>query len=317
VAVASKFLAVGSVVPWAQAEVGAIATQAWGNPTYGPKALELLASGVSVEKAVETLTSDDEGRARRQVGLVDAWGKSAAFTGGETSVYAGHLTGEGFTVQGNLLAGPEVLRAMADSFRVTQGTLGERLLAALSAGQMAGGDRRGQQSAALLVVRRGGGYGGFNDRYIDLRVDDHYEPIKELARLFALHERSVQAIAHVRFGVELKKSKRLDAAQREFALAVRLAQKYSTDHALANRLAWNLAIQDEMLDEALALVKQAIAGDSLVADYWDTRAEIHARRQQYDAAIIAQTKALQLDPEQIQFHDRLKKWQELAKGLTK
>jgi len=313
VAVQSKFLAVGSVVPWAQAEVGAIATQAWGNTSYGPKGLELLASGLSVEKVLEALTHEDESRAYRQIGIVDARGKSAAFTGKQTSAYAGHLTGDGFSVQGNLLAGQEVLQAMADSFRAAHGTLAERMLAALAAGQRAGGDRRGQQSAALLVVRRAGGYGGFNDRYIDLRVDDHAEPIKELARLFALHEQAVQATTHLRLGAELKKSKKDNLAPREFARALRIAQKYPTHHALANRVAWNLAAQDEMLGEALTLIEQAIALNDTTADYWDTLAEIRARLRQYDAAIAAQTKALQLDPSRQPFQERLQRWKNIKK----
>ena len=184
VAVQSKFFAVGAVVPWAKANVGAVATQAYGNTTFGPKGLELLASGVNVEEALATMLSNDEESEHRQIGIVDAEGKAAAFTGSECMSWAGHRVGENFTAQGNILVSEETVDAMAEAFEATQGILGERLMAALEAGQAAGGDSRGMQSAAILVVREKGGYGGFNDVYCDLRVDDHESPIAELRRIF-------------------------------------------------------------------------------------------------------------------------------------
>ncbi len=186
VAVESKFLAVGPVVPWAAANVGAIATQAYANTSYGPRGLELLRSGLSAEEVVKKLTEEDEGREHRQLGVVDAQGRAAAFTGKECYDWAGHLVGEGYACQGNILASQRVVEAMAEAFERTEGPLADRLLAALRAGQAAGGDRRGQQSAALLVVKEKGGYGGFTDRLVDLRVDDHPQPIEELARLWKL-----------------------------------------------------------------------------------------------------------------------------------
>jgi len=186
VAVQSKFLAVGAVVPWAQAEVGAVATQSYANTSYGPKALSLMAQGYSAQEALDALIAEDPGRAQRQVGIVDAQGRSATFTGEECMAWAGGRTGPGYACQGNILVGPETVDAMAETFEATPGPLADRLLAALAAGQEAGGDRRGQQSAALLVVKPEGGYGGFNDRYIDLRVDDHPRPIEELKRLLDL-----------------------------------------------------------------------------------------------------------------------------------
>jgi uncharacterized Ntn-hydrolase superfamily protein len=188
VAVQSKFLAAGAVVPWAKAGVGAIATQSWANTSYGPKGLELLSLGLSAPEVVEILIAEDEGRDLRQVGIVDAQGKAAAYTGKGCFEWAGHIIGPGYACQGNILAGPKVVEAMAEAFERSDGELAHRLVAALEAGQAAGGDRRGQQSAALLVVREKGGYGGFNDRYVDLRVDDHPEPIKELKRLLSLYE---------------------------------------------------------------------------------------------------------------------------------
>ncbi|HUZ03225.1 MAG TPA: DUF1028 domain-containing protein [Thermomicrobiaceae bacterium] len=187
IAVESKFLAVGAVVPWARAGVGAVATQAWANVTYGRRGLDLLASGMSADEAVTELTRDDDGRTRRQVGIVDAQGRAASFTGEECNAWAGGVVGEGFCCQGNILVGPDVVDAMADGYRTTSGSFAHRLLAALEGGQAAGGDSRGQQSAAILVVRASGGYGGGSDRYIDLRIDDHPQPIEELRRLVMLH----------------------------------------------------------------------------------------------------------------------------------
>ncbi len=188
VAVQSKFLAVGSAVPWAIGSVGAIATQAWANTTYGLRGLSLLEAGHDPATVVDMLTSSDEQQDQRQLGIVDAMGRSATFTGSGCMDWAGGMAGENFAAQGNILAGPAVVQNMADTFLSTKGCLADRLVAALRAGQAAGGDRRGQQSAALYIAKPGGGYGGFNDRYIDLRVDDHPSPIEELARILALHK---------------------------------------------------------------------------------------------------------------------------------
>ena len=187
IAVQSKFVAVGSVVPWAKAGVGAIATQSFANTTYGPRGLELLAKGVAPEEVLKQLTADDPQRERRQAGIVDAKGKSATFTGKDCLSWAGGLAEENVCVQGNILAGEGVAAAMLKAYKESKGDLGDRLIAALAAGQEAGGDTRGKQSAALLVVREGWGYGGFNDRYRDLRVDDHADPIPELKRVYDIH----------------------------------------------------------------------------------------------------------------------------------
>jgi uncharacterized Ntn-hydrolase superfamily protein len=190
VAVQSKFLSVGSVVPWAAPEAGAIATQAYANPRYGPEGLALLRSGKSAEKVVELLVAADEGRGERQLGVVDAAGGAAAYTGPACPAWAGHRTGPCYAAQGNILVGPETVDALAETFDgATHLPLEQRLLEALAAAQAAGGDRRGQQSAALLVVRRNGGYGQLSDVVIDLRVDDHERPIDELRRLYGLHHR--------------------------------------------------------------------------------------------------------------------------------
>ncbi|MFC0297193.1 DUF1028 domain-containing protein [Geobacillus jurassicus] len=188
IAVQSKFLGVGAVVPWAKAGVGAVATQSYANTSYGPRGLEWMAKGKSAQETLELLIGDDSERDLRQVGIVDAKGRAATFTGEKCYPWAGGITGPNYAAQGNILAGGETVLAMGRTFEQTKGPLAERLLKALQAGQAAGGDRRGQQSAALLVVKEGGGYGGFNDRYIDLRVDDHPQPIEELIRLYQLRQ---------------------------------------------------------------------------------------------------------------------------------
>jgi len=187
VAVQSKFFAVGAVVPWARAGVGAVATQAFGNTSFGPRGLALLEEGSSVDEALEALLTDDKDRERRQVGIVDVSGHSAAFTGSECMDWAGHRSGVNYTAQGNILVSAETVNALAETFEETEGAmLVERLMSALEAAQLAGGDSRGVQSAAIVVERKGAGYGGFNDRYCDLRVDDHEDPIGELRRLVDL-----------------------------------------------------------------------------------------------------------------------------------
>ena len=189
VAVQSKFLAVGSVVPWAEPGVGAIATQAYANPRYGPDGLALLRQGLEAEEVVRRLTDADDGRNERQLGVVDASGRAASYTGVECLDWAGGRSGVGYAAQGNILVSSETADALAESFESSSGPFAERLLEALAAAQSAGGDRRGQQSASLLVVERDGGYAGLSDVVIDLRVDDHERPIEELRRLYELHRR--------------------------------------------------------------------------------------------------------------------------------
>jgi len=193
IAVASKFLAVGAVVPWAKAGVGAIATQSHANVAYGPDGLALLAAGKTAQEAIAVLTRADGRRNFRQAGIVDAQGNTATFTGERCFAWAGGKTGEGWAAQGNILTGDGVVDAMGKAFDQARtsgkGELAEWLMAALAAGDAAGGDKRGRQSAALLVVRNSGGFQGGNDRYVDLRVDDHTRPVSELARLLTLHRK--------------------------------------------------------------------------------------------------------------------------------
>ena len=189
VAVESKFLAAGSLVPWAEPQVGAIATQAYANPRYGPDGLALLREGLAAAEVVRRLTEADAERETRQLGVVDGGGRAATFTGNECNDWAGGRTGRGYAAQGNILAGAAVVDALAETFESSAGKpLAERLLDALAAGQEAGGDKRGQQAAGILVVERDGGYAGLTDVLVDLRVDDHERPIEELERLYGLHD---------------------------------------------------------------------------------------------------------------------------------
>jgi uncharacterized Ntn-hydrolase superfamily protein len=187
IAVESKFLSVGALVPWLEAGAGAVATQAWANTGFGPRGLALLREGKLATETLATLLAGDDGREHRQVGIVDAAGRAATHTGSECIPWAGGVAGDGFAAQGNCLAGPGVLDALAGTFLESRGRLAERLVVAIEAAQAAGGDKRGQQSAALLVVKPKGGYGGYTDRYVDLRVDDAPAPVEELARLLKLH----------------------------------------------------------------------------------------------------------------------------------
>lgn len=191
VAVASRFAAVGAVVPWARAGVGAVATQARANTDLGREGLELMAGGTPTRQALDRMILGDTGREQRQVGIVDARGRAATFTGARCLSWAGGRTGERFACQGDQLVGEEVIAAMVDAFRRSTGELVDRLLAALLAGDVVGGDRRGRQAAAVVVVREGGGYGKRTDRYVDLRVDDHPQAVSELARVFSVYDREI------------------------------------------------------------------------------------------------------------------------------
>jgi uncharacterized Ntn-hydrolase superfamily protein len=188
VSVQSKFLSVGSVVPWAEPHVGAIATQAYANPRYGPNGLDLLRQGLSAQEVVDRLTSEDDGRDHRQLGIVDGEGRAATYTGSECMDWAGGRTGEGYAAQGNILVSKETVDALAETFESSSGPLAERLIDCLAAAQEAGGDSRGQQSSALLVVERDGGYARMSDVVVELRVEDHERPIEELRRIYKLHD---------------------------------------------------------------------------------------------------------------------------------
>jgi uncharacterized Ntn-hydrolase superfamily protein len=271
IAVQSKFLAVGAVVPWARAGVGAVATQARANVAWGPRGLELMAQGLSAREAMDRLTSEDEGAAERQCGMVDAHGQAATFTGPDCMPWAGGVAGDGFCCQGNILVGPDVVGAMADAFRTGTTPFADRLIAALEAGQAAGGDSRGKESASLLIVRERGGYGGNNDRYIDLRVDDHPEPIHELRRILRLHE--------IYFGHRETTIVALDADRITLAQSqLRRLGDLAGDHTgldVATRAALERFIGRENLEERTFEGNQI---DSVILDFLTVRSDEAAER---------------------------------------
>ena len=248
VAVQSKFLAVGSVVPWAEPEVGAIATQAYANPRYGPEGLALLREGLAAEEVVRRLTEPDEGRNERQLGLVDAQGRAASYTGSDCLEWAGGRTGDGYAAQGNILVSEATVEALATTFEAATGLLAGRLLEALAAGQSAGGDSRGQQSAALLVVERDGGYAGLSDTLVDLRVDDHEQPIEELRRLLEFHGR-LFGKARVSELIELDEELRAEIADRLRRLGHARLEDWAGVENLEERMVGGGRIDPVVLDE--------------------------------------------------------------------
>jgi uncharacterized Ntn-hydrolase superfamily protein len=257
IAVQSKFFAVGAVVPWARAGVGAVATQSFANTTYGPRGLELLARGLAPAAVLDSLLATDPDRDQRQVGIVNASGRSASATGPKCQAWAGHRHGPDYAVQGNILAGERVVLAMEEAFLAARGHLGGRLLAALEAGQAAGGDSRGMQSAALLIVRAAGGYGGFDDRYCDLRVDDHATPITELRRLYTMWLPNALILE----GYNLVAARRYDEAIARGAEAIALDPASGEGYYHS---ACYLARAGRS-DEALSRLAEAIARDQALA----------------------------------------------------
>ncbi|HKS77724.1 MAG TPA: DUF1028 domain-containing protein [Gaiellaceae bacterium] len=248
VAVQSKFLAVGSVVPWAEAEVGAVATQAYANPSYGPNGLTLLREGLSASEVVERLTAADDGRDDRQLGVIDAQGGSASWTGPGCNDWAGGRTGSCYAAQGNILVGEETVAALAETFEQSQDRpLAERLLEALAAAQAAGGDSRGQQSAALLVVERNGGYAGLSDVLVDVRVDDHDRPIEELRRIYELHQQLFGRTPE-RFWLPLEGELRDEVDERLSRLGFDSLEAWTSVENLEERVSGSDAIDPVVLD---------------------------------------------------------------------
>lgn len=300
VAVASRFLAVGSVVPWARAGVGAVATQAAANTAFGPHGLALMERGQSASDALALLLRSDPKPGARQVGLVDGKGRGAVHTGDGCRSWAGEVRGVGFVVQGNSLVGPEVVDLMAKAFMESHGSLSERLLEALAAGEGAGGDDRGKESAALLVVKAGGGYLGGNDRLVDLRVDDATEPVAELARLYAVHAARNLPAVHIRLGDQALRTGNRDVAEREYARVIHLYRQAMThwpeDATLHNGLAWFYVRRRVNLDEAFRLAQEARSLDPGSWEVVDTIAEIYYVRGNLSKARDSAAAALELDP---------------------
>ncbi len=307
VAVASRVLAVGYIVPWAKAGVGAVATQSYANLDYGVEGLELLAQGLSAEEVLERLREKDAEAGRRQVAIVDAAGNVAVFTGEDTLAWSGHVAGDGYSVQGNILVGEEVLTEMERAYVSAEGPLARRLLAALKAGDAAGGDKRGKESAALLVVREGGGYQGKTDRMVDVRVDDHAEPVAELERIYDLWELRFLVERYLELGGEREAA---------YALAImdRVAAEGAADAATLNDFAWALATRKLYPARALELALLAYELTPDDANVMDTVAEAYYAAGDYADAVEWEKKALGVDAANKFFVEQLKKFEEAAGG---
>ena len=301
VAVQSRAFSVGAGVPWAEAGVGAIATQATTNESFGPKGLALLRSGRSAQETLDLLLGADEGRENRQVGIVDIQGGAASFTGSQCLTWAGDTTLVGLSAQGNILAGEDVLSEMVRAFTETQGELAERLIAALHAAQAAGGDRRGQQSAALLVVRPSEAYPEYNTRYIELRVEDHTSPIDELERVFRIHQASDLLRAHLRYAEMYEANGDKTAADRERQRIGETLQRTlanpDADSGTLNALAWYCATADMYLEESLQAAERAAKAEPESTAVLDTLAEVYFRLGRKSDAIATIDRAIAIDPE--------------------
>ena len=248
IAVQSKFLAVGCIVPWAEPLVGAVATQAWANPRYGPDGLGLLREGLSAEDAVTRLTEADDDRMQRQLGIVDGEGRGASYTGAECNEWAGGRVGPGYAAQGNILASADTVDALAETFEATQGRpLVERLLDCLDAAQAAGGDRRGLQSAAILVVGSEQGYAGLSDVFVDLRVDDHERPLEELRRLFSIHQELFGRTPRAMW-IEVDAALRKELEDRLSVLGFERLEDWAAEENLEERVAGEGAVDPFVLE---------------------------------------------------------------------
>lgn len=302
IAVASKVPFVGQMVPWAKANTGAIATQAWANLGYGPEGLRLLSEGMSASEVIQTLTSADSQAEQRQIGVVDSRGNSASFTGTETLFWAGGVTGQGYAMQGNILTGPEVLEAMEQAYLATEGEiLAFRLLEALKAGEDAGGDSRGRQSAAILVVRENGGHQGSTDMLVDIQVSDNPEAVTELRRLYFRWWEPLNML-------ELYQGARADA------ILSRMASQDYGEAWMKNAVAWSMAMADLELDRALEMALEASTSEPEDANIMDTVAEILYRLDRTDEAVQWGTRALELDPGNTYLLDQLTRFQGSPEG---
>ncbi|NUL83335.1 MAG: DUF1028 domain-containing protein [Armatimonadetes bacterium] len=270
VAVASRVLACASVVPFAEAGVGAIATQSFANTTYGPKGLEMLRNKVNPQDAIKRLTDPDQDKGRRQLAVIDARGRTANFTGDRCLKWCGAASGPNYSCQGNILTGENVVQAMARAFETTEGEIALKMMAALEAGEAAGGDSRGKQSAGMIVMRKKGGYGGFDDKYVDLRVDDHKEPVAELRRLLGMKLR----FARMMRGYDELQKKQWDQAIATFQALVNEEPDNGTHW-------YNLACGQSMAgrrDAALASLKKALQLDPTMMSHANQDSDLDAIR---------------------------------------
>lgn len=309
VAVQSKYFSVGATVPWAEAGVGAVATQANVNPSLGPQALALLRSGLSAPDVMRALAAADSGWDGRQFGIVDAKGRVANWTGKRCLDWAGGETGTAFACQGNILAGPAVVQGMARAFRETKGELAERLLAALEAAQSAGGDKRGQQSAALIVVRPSATNPEYRERYIDLRVEDHKTPIQELRRVWQIHQGFHLANAHLLYATQLEAAGKPELARMERERVGETLQRAlargERDPSVLNGLAWACATNAIFLDDARKAAERAVHADPKNVDILDTLGEVYFRLGERDKAVEVESRAARIDPKSQYLRDQI------------
>ena len=317
VAVASRALTVGTRVPWVRAGAGAVATQASTREAFGPRGLAMLAAGTDPRHVLDSLLTEDLDRDHRQVGVVDAFGHSANYTGSKCTAWAGGIVGPGFAIQGNILASPQVVREMERAFRETRGELAARLLAALAAGQAAGGDKRGQQSAALLVARPSDQYPEYRDRYVQLKVEDHARPIVELTRIYRLYEATGLAEAHVRYMQGFESAKRAADAARERArlgdIVKRVAADPDATSGSLNAVAWSAGSSGVDLDDALKAATRAAVMEPKNTDILDTIAEVRWKRGEYGLALQAIQSALDIAPDDADLKARKKEIEDAAK----
>jgi uncharacterized Ntn-hydrolase superfamily protein len=312
VAVQSRAFGVGAAVAWAEAGVGAIATQASTNESFGPRGLDLLRSGNTSKEVLELLLDSDEERQDRQVAVIDTDGLGVNFTGSRCLDWAGGITGETFACQGNILVSEEVVKAMAAAFEETGGELSEKLLATLVAAQAAGGDKRGMQSAAILVVRPSEEYPEYNYRYVDLRVEDHTDPINELIRVYRIHEGSDLLRAHIRYAEHYDELGEEEMAARERGLVggtlKRVLSEDAADADLLNNLAWFCATADIFVKQAVEAAERAVALRPEDANILDTLAEAYFRDGRAAEAVATIERAIEIDPESSYFREQLERF---------
>ena len=312
VAVQSKYFSVGTAVPWAEAGAGGAATQASVNVSLGPRAIALLRTGMPAGQVLKSLAASDTLWDSRQVGIVDAQGNAVSWTGKRCLDWAGGETGPGFACQGNILAGPAVVASMARAYRESRGELAERLVAALEAGQLAGGDKRGQQSAALIVVRPSVDHPEYNQRYVDLRVEDHKTPIQELRRVWQIFEGFHAANAHLNYATQYEAEGRTDLARMERERVgeslKRAVSRREKDASLLNGLAWACATHDIFLGDALQAAERASSLEPRNVDILDTLAEVHFRMGNAKKAIEVESRAVTLDPKSVYLKEQIQRF---------
>jgi len=314
VAVASKVLDVGYIVPWLKADIGAVATQASANPYYGPWALEALEQGKSADEALRFVLEQDTIPEERQVAIIDASGLAVAHTGDNTLAWSGHKTALYVSVQGNILTGPEVIDSMMVVFQESEGPLAERLLKALKAGEDAGGDKRGKQSAALQVVIKDGGRFGVDDRLVDLKVVDNEDPVTELQRIYDKWQYWFLSSAYLRFA-DKDKDKSAVFLERVHALLENALAHDLKDAAIYNSLAWEFALRQTYPEQTLQAAHKAHALDPEAHYIMDTLAEAYYAVGDYEQAIFWEKEALKKEPENKFYHAQLKKFEDALQDL--